>query len=272
MEETSGGEGFIPEDKLTQASYQETPYTDASWEVIGEPPGEEVFVPMEVEKAISTGRMVDPMFADYGGLDHSDSIQRWHLPEGQAVGIATAKDEEEEDNSIKLSEEELESLKAEAFEAGKKFALEGEVAKNAERMTAIEHRLSSLISDLNTQIAESQRMIESNAVEFSLNVAKKLLDTAVEINPEYISDIVKEALANIGAATVKKIRVSPEDMEFINLIGLGKSIKEFDGSWDFEADASIKSGCVLESSAGEIDYQLDDAWERVKDSVMKVIR
>ena len=33
--------------------------------------------------------------------------------------------------------------------------------------------------------------------------------------------------------------------------------QEFDGSWNFEADETIKAGCVLESSAGLIDLQID---------------
>ena len=273
MEETpvTETEQVISSDNLTQASYQETAYADASWEVVGEPPGEEVFLPMEVSRAPGASQMIDPMFADYGGLSDAAKVQRWHLPEGEGVETVADSNQEEED-LIKLREEEIEEIKRQAFEEGHKSAMEGEVVKNAERMMGIEQRLGSMISDLNTQLVEHQRLVEVNAVQFSLDVSKKLLDTAVEINPEYITEIVKEAISNSGAASIKKIRVSPEDLEFISLIGLEKRIKEFDGSWQFEPDSSINAGCVIESSAGEIDYQLDLAWERVKDSVMKVIR
>ena len=273
MEETpvTETEQVITSDNLTQASYQETAYADASWEVIGEPPGEEIFLPMEVSRVPATSKMIDPMFADYGGLSDAAKVQRWHLPEGEGVESAADNDQEEED-LVKLREEEIEEIKRQAFEAGHKSAMEGEVVKNAERMMGIEQRLGSMINDLNTQLIEHQKNVEKNAVKFSLDVSKKLLDTAVEINPEYITEIVEEALLNSGTASIRKIRVSPEDMEFISLIGLEKRIKEFDGSWKFEADTTINSGCVIESSAGEIDYQLDLAWARVKDSVMKVIR
>ncbi|MCB0318953.1 MAG: hypothetical protein KDD56_09365 [Bdellovibrionales bacterium] len=256
---------------LTQSGYQETPYSDASWEVIGEPPGDEVFLPMEIEKLDADAQMVDPMFADFGGMTDSESVLRWHLPEGQGIKLQQ-EEEEEEDNRISLTPEEIEEIKKQAFAEGHQSAMENEVIKNAERMTTIEQNLTALIDDLNKQILEHQKFIQVNSIEFSLAVARKILDTTVEINPEYITQIIEEALSQSGTSAVRKIRVSPEDLEFISLIGLEKRIKEFDGSWIFEADQSIKSGCVLESTAGVIDYQLDKAWERIKDTVMKVIR
>lgn len=272
MEETPVGQTAALDEDLTQANYQETAYADASWEIVGSPPKDEVFIPMEVDTTFVTTKMIDPMFADYGGLKDSESIQRWHLPEGQAVGLAVSDEVEEEDDSIRLQQEELEKIKKQAYDEGYKAAVEGEVSKNAERMTTIEQRLRTLITDLNQQIAEHQTAVEKNTVKFALDISKKIVDTAVEINPEYITDIVREALSHAGTAEIKKVRVSPDDLEFIALVGLGKTFKEYDGSWEFEADPTIKAGCILDSSAGEIDYQLDPAWERVKESVMKVLR
>ena len=114
--------------------------------------------------------------------------------------------------------------------------------------------------------------MERQAVELALQVARKIIEQAVEINPEYIIPIIREAITSSGSAIIRKVRISPQDMEFVEYAGLRKQLKEFDGSWDFEADESIRSGCIVETSASQIDYQLDKAWERVRDQVVKVIR
>jgi flagellar biosynthesis/type III secretory pathway protein FliH len=61
-------------------------------------------------------------------------------------------------------------------------------------------------------------------------------------------------------------------MEFIEVVGVKKNLRGFDGTWNFESDPTIKSGCVVESSAGEIDFQLDKAWERIQTAVVRAAR
>ena len=273
MNETpSETEAGFEDSNLTQESFQETQYADASWEVVGDAPGEETFIPLEIDRLEGHARMIDPMFADYGGIETAEGSQRWHLPEGEAVGIKSTPEAVEDDNSLRMTEQEIEAIKKEAYEEGHKAAMEGEIAQNAERMSSMETRLTQLIKDMDVQTKEHRENLEKRSVEFSLDVANKLIQSAVEINPEYIIPIIKEAITHSGAASIKKVRVSPEDMEFIQLIGLEKHLKEFDGTWAFESDTTIKAGCVIESSAGEVDYQLDAAWERIKESVVKVIR
>jgi flagellar biosynthesis/type III secretory pathway protein FliH len=92
----------------------------------------------------------------------------------------------------------------------------------------------------------------------------------VDINPEYIIDIIKEGIALAGGAKIKSIKVSPQDLEFLNLLNLSKQFKKFDGGWSFEGDDTIKSGCVVEMIGGVVDYQIDKAWERIRDQVVKV--
>jgi flagellar biosynthesis/type III secretory pathway protein FliH len=61
-------------------------------------------------------------------------------------------------------------------------------------------------------------------------------------------------------------------MEFIDLIGPKRLLKDYDESWTFEAEPAITAGCIVESSAGQIDFQLDAAWNRIKDNVLKAVR
>ncbi|MEY4669768.1 MAG: hypothetical protein RL518_2467 [Pseudomonadota bacterium] len=138
------------------------------------------------------------------------------------------------------------------------------------KIRAIEERYRTIIDDMQGQIRQEVDAVERRAVEFAMQVARKLVGTIVDINPEYILQVIKEAIALTGGATIKAIRVSPQDLEFIKMLSPERQFKEFDGSWSFRADDTIRAGCVLETSSGEVEFDLEKAWERIKESVTKV--
>lgn len=256
-----------------QAAYRETPYRPESWEVVGECDLGNDFQPMEVEVIAGAKLTTDPMFADYGGITKARSTTRYHVPEGaqELYGIQEEQGEEVAVEKISLTEEELQALKAEALEAGRQAAMTELKEVEKQRWDALEKRFSTIVNDLVSQTKQYLVTIERSAVELTLEIANKLIGHAVEINPEYIIDIVNTAIGKAGGAAVKTVRVSPEDMEFIEVVGIARKIKEYDGSWQFESDASVRSGCIVQTTAGEIDFQLDVAWERIKEQVLKVL-
>ena len=258
----------------SQIDYRPTEYQDCSWEVVNEAAdGSQEFSPMAVEIFSSEEMVHDPMFADFGSTSGTKSAKRWHLPEHLAFGAASKSEEQEVQTARRaLTEEEIQAIEAAAFERGRQSALVDAAQQQSERLANLEKRSRETFMDMARQLNEQQARLEQKAVELSINISRKIIDGAVEINPEYIVRIVREALNLIGGAAVRTVRVSPQDLEFIQLVGLGQHLKEFDGTWAFEADASIKAGCVVETSAGEIDFQLDSAWERVRDNVIRVMR
>jgi flagellar biosynthesis/type III secretory pathway protein FliH len=266
-----GADKFVPDERLTQNTYRETAYEDASWEVVGQPPSKEEFLP---EKFPVLGRadvLVDPMFADFGGLESGDLPERWHLPEGvgyypKEEGVEAAREEE---NRLTLKEEEYQRALAEAHEKGKEEGALDASIQYTQKLQEIEQRLNTILQDIVQQVRGEVAKSERDSVQLALSIAEKLLGTAVEINPEYIVQVVKEGLTLAGAATIYKIRVSTEDMEFIEVLGISRTLQSNDSNWTFEADSTIRAGCVLETSAGEVDFRLDAAFERIKDAVMK---
>jgi len=156
-----------------------------------------------------------------------------------------------------------------------KTAIQQELAaqyatESDEKVKAIEERYRTIIDDLGGQIRQEVEAVERRAVEFAIQVARKLVGTIVEINPEYVLQVIQEAVKLTGGATIKAIRVSPQDLEFIKMLSPERQFKEFDGSWSFLSDDTIRAGCVVETSSGEVEFDLDKTWERIKESVTKV--
>lgn len=273
-ESTDNSNGEKPQEQLNQESYRPTQYQDSTYEIVGEELESEDFEPLEL--AVVDGQLfsIDPMFADYGGVPEGN-VKRWHLPEGKAFvppnANSSAAEPELEENSIKMSKDELERIKIEVAEATRKEALlEAEKEREKSQHAQMES-FKTIISDMLTQYKELLEQFEKQSVELCMLVAKRIINHAVEINPDYITEIIRAALDQAGMSAIKKIKVSPQDLEFIEVLKVSDQFKEFDGSWQFEADETVNAGCIVETSAGEIDFDLDAAWERVKNEVLKVV-
>jgi len=256
-----------------KVAYKPTEYADATWEIVGEPPKSDQFQPMELERVDGGSKQkINPIFADYNEEEVIEGDKRWHLPKGLMHKVKKAEEEEKKDTSIRISEEDLETIRQERFEKGQAEGQSKAAEKYKQDLQAMEEKLSQTILDMDTQLKEQVTAIEKEAIQLALAISKKIVTFAVEICPEYIEGIVESAISKAGAANISKVRVSPEDMEFIEIVGLNRRLIESETKFEFEGDSTIKNGCIVETSAGEIDFQLDEAWERIKDNILKVIR
>jgi flagellar biosynthesis/type III secretory pathway protein FliH len=260
--------------KATQ--FKPSGFQKSRWEVVSDAPPSEAFTAMAVE-ALQEGVRPkdDPLFERYDDL----------LREEVGPSLAAGNDDEETHGQTERAleqievrhREELEALKAEfaaELEQTRIAAVElgrGEAREECDaRLRMLSERYNSVIEDMNSQIRESVESVERRAVDFALQVSKKLIGTAVEINPEYVLEVIKEAIKLTGGANIKSIRVSPQDMEFLKMLSPERQFKEFDGSWSFQTDDSIRAGCVVETTAGQVDCDLEKAWDRIREHVVKV--
>lgn len=257
----------------TQVDFIETPYHDEAWEIVGEPPKAEKFEPMDVKVIKGDKIILDKMFADYGGIDKSGAETRYHLPENEdykPVYADTFEEEKEAEAKELAYQEQLEKIREESYQEGRMAALEESVSMQNDKLKQVEEQIKVMFADLNQQINEKVDGIEHHAVELSLHIAKKIMGSIVEVNPEYIIPIIQQALDVGGASFISSILVSPQDYEFLELVGLMKTLREEGQTWEFKPDTSIKAGCILETNTGVVDFDLDKAWERIAEKVVEV--
>jgi flagellar biosynthesis/type III secretory pathway protein FliH len=257
----------------TQANFQETPYQDATWEVVGEVHEETEFAPLELTNISTSSVAVDPMFADYGGIAPPNVGTRWHLPDHLAhEARREVAPVEQGPPKIELTEDQLAAIRLESEQAGRLAALEEATAANVHQLEVFRGRIETILLDMSRQTGEATVSFEQQSIHLALAIAQKIIGATVEINPEYILPIVQKALGHAGSAVVKRVRVSAQDLEFIQVIGVGKELRGPDQQWEFVADDQVKAGCIIETSAGDVDFEVEHAFERVKNQVVKVLR
>lgn len=228
---------------------------------------------MEISQVPGTEAVADPMFADFGGRFTGEQDGRWHLPAHLSAASSRREAKEaEDDEKVKAELAEREQIRQQAFDEGVAKGRAEALAEQGAALAENQQRVGEILSDLQKQWSEMATQLAHRSAQLSVAIAKKLVETAVEINPEYIVSLVKSAVSQAGGADIRKIKVSPQDMEFIEVVGVHKLFKDFEESWSFEADASIRAGCVVETSAGEIDFDIERAFERIKEKVVTVAR
>lgn len=269
---------MIEKEALNQNTYKPTPYEDSSWEIVGEFLNQEIFEPTAFDLIGEQSLIRDPMFADYGGIPNSDHSSRLHGPSGQMSSGTKRRSEkgieepeEDDPNRIVIMRSELEAQLAAAHQRGFEEGTLDTLSAADQRMVALDERYTNILQDISSQIRHRLDECERRAAQLAITIAQKLIHGAVEINPEYLIKIVQQAVSKAGGATIKCIKVSREDLEFIRLLNLPQQFKDYDGTWKFVADDTVRAGCIVETSAGEIDFDLNKAFERVKDAVIKAI-
>lgn len=267
-------------DEETISPYAPTPYVQTTWLVLNEEKlGSSGFAPLQAETLSAKQRLRDPMFEDYSGIMPANNGPEWGGMDAfqcqQQDGDAAARDLE-----LRVREEQLEEQRKQRELAEQAALIQGsytrglEEGRNSarteaeENLKALEARLSNTLDDMRVQISESLTTTEQKAAELALLIARKLIGSVVESSSDYILPIVKEAIALSGSAQIKHIRVGTRDFEFLQNIKPATLGAESDAAWSFEADDSIHIGCVVVTTGGEVDLNLEQAWERIRAQIV----
>lgn len=247
---------------LSQRDYVPTPFQLSAWELVGERLKDFDFAPLEISVIRSQKCDPDPMFEDFGSPIPRD-VESMSHDRDQEV-------EEEEETPV-IDEAVLEEARAQAREEGRLEGFqEGEdAAKSAleERFQEIQWKHAELGKGVQNQMATVLARVEKNAVALALQIAKKILQTTAEVKPDYIIDVVRKALTSTGAGKPLRIRVSPDDHEFLEVIGLPAELSTEETGVEYVSDETVRSGCVVETDFGEVDLQLEKMWEQVRESL-----
>jgi len=272
--------------------YSPTPFSSASWVAIRTEPVSGDFAPMLVETCQGRAQLSDPFFDDFTSLksaaekSHAENTvsqaeagAMHDLHDGDGSGASgdepRSHDASQSGNAEKAIEEALRAQAAEfekrLEEAYARGVEEGSSAAKAEAdaaSKALGESVATTLDDLKAQVAEHARATEEKGADLALQVARKLLSSVAAENREYILAVIREALALVGGAEVKRIRVSPQDFEFLKTATPQSVAGADDASWAFQPDESVRMGCVVVTSAGEVDFDLDKAWERIRGQIV----
>lgn len=255
---------------LSQRDYKPTPYRETHWEIVGESVAERDFVALEVSVLQGNAAEPDPMFEIFGQGYSKDTESVYHGPFGRPKHVPGGIDEISEAEQMAQLEALLEERYQEGLKEGHALGVADGQAKVAEKYEELSNHVTEVLTSVVNEVSEVVARMETQALELALDIAKRILTTTVDVRPDYILDVIRAALKSLGAAKPLRIRVSLDDFEFLNVVGLPPELSSEELGVSYVADESVKSGCVVETNFGEVDMVVEKMWEQIRDSLYEV--
>lgn len=154
----------------------------------------------------------------------------------------------------------------EGFKEGKKS---GEEFIKEECKTHIDS-LHNILADAEDEIENELNRIPLKVTELSIDIAEKIVQASLDLDPELILPIVKDCLNQVGIRHNRvEIRVSPELIDLTADI-----IEDYKGKFDLEiiGDSSLEPGdCLIETEFGGKDATLDNKLKQLRKALIKEV-
>ncbi|MES2490901.1 MAG: FliH/SctL family protein [Pseudomonadota bacterium] len=149
----------------------------------------------------------------------------------------------------------LDSIEKAAYEEG--FArghAEGYAHGNREAQ-AVAARISLLLEHMSRPLKDLNAEVEHALIRLVVDTARRLVNQAIELDPQLVNGVVNEAVASVATTTREmKIFLHPDDLSVLkNNLSLTT-----DATWKLVADATLRRGdCRVVTESSQIDARMD---------------
>jgi flagellar assembly protein FliH len=131
----------------------------------------------------------------------------------------------------------------------------------AEAAVELEH-LQAIALEFSGALAAADETIAAEVLDLALHLAKSMLRNALEIKPELVIPVVREAIEYLPVLQQPAVlMLNPADVILVRE-AIGEELDK--GGWRVVQDASIaRGGCKLDTATNQIDAQVATRWERL---------
>lgn len=178
------------------------------------------------------------------------SAKKTRTPSAAAAGISGA----------------LEGVRKEAYTKGMQEGFTVGLAKAKEYAAKDHAQFVSIASAFENALEMADQKVEEDILSLALDIAKLMLKTKIEANPEVILPVVRDAIHYLPH--VKKparIIVHQEDARILR-DQLGEELSE--QVWQIQEDPNIeRGGCLVETGENQIDATNATRWKRISEAL-----
>jgi flagellar assembly protein FliH len=153
---------------------------------------------------------------------------------------------------------------AAGLEEGHVIGLEqGRAEAETERLA-----LKEIAETFGTEVAQANELIASDMLDLSLDLAKAMLKTALNVRPELIVPLVREAIHYLPTLQQPALlHLNPDDALLI-AHHMGDEIST--AGWRVVDDPHMdRGGCRIETASNQIDATMPTRWQRIASALGK---
>ena len=170
------------------------------------------------------------------------------------------------------SEAELDAIREQARAGGHDAGhdegyAEGLAIGRAEAAEELAH-LRTIALEFGAALTAADETIAADVLDLALHLAKSMLKSALEIKPELVIPVVREAIEYLPVLQQPAVlMLHPADIALVR-DAIGEELDK--GGWRVVQDASIaRGGCKVDTATNQIDAQLATRWERLTHALGK---
>ncbi|UOD30877.1 flagellar assembly protein FliH [Massilia violaceinigra] len=222
------------------------------------------------------------------------AYQRWEMnsfdrvPEPEPVFLDTSPEEEAPPEAPPApdwpTDEEIaairEQARLEGYEAGHAAGHEAGYADahalGREECAAELASLQAVAATFGQALTQADESIAGDMLELALQLAKNMLRIALEVKPELIIPVVRDAISYLPVLQQPAVlMLNPDDARLVRE-QIGEELDK--GGWRVVDDAQIgRGGCKIDTASNQIDAQAEVRWQRLahalgKDDVEWLVR
>ncbi len=144
---------------------------------------------------------------------------------------------------------------------------DGLAVGRAEAATELVH-LKTIATAFGTAVAEADETIANDVLELALHLAKGMLRTALEVKPELIIPVVREAINYLPVLQQPALlQLNPLDVELVRG-AIGEELEK--GGWRVVEDSNVvRGGCRIDTASNQIDATIQARWTRLATALGK---
>lgn len=127
-------------------------------------------------------------------------------------------------------------------------------------------RLNELLGGVNAALQQLDQEMSRQLLDLALAIARQMLRQALEVRPELVLAVVKEAINSFPQANQHpQLILHPRDAA---LVRAGLEAELAHGHWRVVEDSLVEpGGCRLETAHGELDATLQRRWQSMLESL-----
>ena len=137
----------------------------------------------------------------------------------------------------------------------------------AEAAAELEH-LQSIALTFGQALTAADEAIAADLLELALHLSKGMLRCALEVKPELIIPLVREAIGYLPVLQQPALlQLNPADAAIVRA-AIGEELDK--GGWRLVEDAQLaRGGCKIDTASNQIDAQAASRWQRLAGALGK---
>lgn len=164
--------------------------------------------------------------------------------------------------NIAAMAKQIEDARAQAHAEGYAAGLAEGRAAGKTQLAQEKNRLQQIAETFGTEVAQANELIAADMLDLSLDLAKAMLKTTLQVRPEVIVPVVREAIHYLPTLQQPALlHLHPDDAALIQT-HMGDEIST--AGWRIVEDMHMtRGGCRVETASNQVDATTETRWQRI---------